>query len=66
MCIAELCASNSSLERCMRCKSQLCKAVLDGATCLATGEEGFTVTYRGGITPGKRNTKTFILVQFDR
>ena len=45
------------------CKSGLCKAVLDGATSLATGEEDSTVTHRGRITPGpgKYNTKTFIL-----
>ena len=43
------------------CKSGLCKAVLDGATCLATGDEDSTVTHRGRITPGKRNMKTFIL-----
>ena len=64
--IAELHASNSSLRMLYACELQVCKAVLDGATCLATGEEGFTVTHRGNITPGKRNTKTFILVQFDR
>ena len=59
-------ASNSSLRTLHACKSQLCKAVLDGATCLATGEEESTVTHRGSVTPGKRNTKAFILVQFDR
>ena len=64
--IAELHASNSSLRTLYACESQVCKAVLDGATCLATGEEGFTVTHRGSVTPGKRNTKAFILVQFDR
>ena len=31
--------------------------ILDGATCLDTGEEGFTVFHRGSVTPGKRNTK---------
>ena len=41
------------LERCMRAK--------DGATCLATREEGFKVTHRGSVTPGKRNTKTLHL-----
>ena len=58
---AEPCASNLYV-----CKLRLCKAVLDGVTCLATGEEGFTVTHRGGVTPGKRDAKTLTLVQFDR
>ena len=59
-------ASNSSLRTLYACESRLFKAVLDGATYLATGEEGFTVTHRGSVTPGKHNTTTFILVQFDR
>ena len=66
MCIAEPCGSNFLLEHRMCARSRLCKAVLEGATCLATGEEGFTVTHRGNITPAKCNMKTFILVQFDR
>ena len=70
MRIAEPRASNSSLSTLYACKAQLCKSVLDGATCLATREEDSTVTHRGSVTPGKRNMKTFILVQalvqFDR
>ena len=42
------------------------KAVLDSATCLATIQKGFIVTHRGSITPGKRNTNSFTLVQFNR
>ena len=41
-----------------------CRAVLEGATCLATGKKGFIVTHRGSGTPGKYNP-TLILVQFD-
>ena len=66
MHIAELRASNSSLRTLYVCKSQLCKAVLDGATCLANGEEDSTASHRGSVTPGNHNAKTFILVQFDR
>ena len=39
--------------------------MINGATCVATREEGSTVTHRGSIVPVKRNTKAFILVQFD-
>ena len=65
--INDACASQNHvlaillLERC----KWLCKALLDGATCHTSGEEGSTVTHGGSVTPGKRNTKTFILVQFD-
>ena len=59
MRIAEPRASNP--ECLYVCELRVFKAVLDGATCLATGEEGFTVTHRGNITPGKRNTKTLHL-----
>ena len=52
-------------KRCTRA-SHVFKTVLDGATCLATGEEESMVTHRRSVTPGKRNTKAFILVQFDR
>ena len=53
------------------CTSASCSLVklpwmIDGAACLATGEEGSTVTHRGSVVPGKRNTKAFILVQFVR
>ena len=48
------------------CKLRLCKAVLDGATCLATVEEDSTVAHRGGVTPGKLNAKALMLVQSDR
>ena len=34
-------------------------------TCLARGEEESTVTHRGGVTPGKCNTKPFMLVNFN-
>ena len=61
MRIAESCASNSSLRMLYVYESWVYKAVLDGATCLATGEEGFTVTHRGSVTPGKHNTKTLHL-----
>ena len=61
MRIVEPRASNSSLRTLNACESRVCKAVLDGATCLATGEKGFTVTHRGSVTPGKRNTKTLHL-----
>ena len=51
------------------CKLWLCKAVLVGATWLATGEKDTTVTHKRSATPGKRNTRAFILaqalVQFD-
>ena len=49
------------LERCTRAS---CAFV--NLSWIATREEGFTVTHGGGVTPGKRNTKTFTLVQFDR
>ena len=62
MYIAEPCASNSSLQTCT-CKSQLRKAVLDGATCLNSGEKDSTVAHRGSVTPS--NTKPFIVVKFD-
>ena len=58
MRIAEPRASNSSLKMLYACELRVCKAVLGGDTCLATGEESFTVTHRGSVTPGKRNTKT--------
>ena len=63
MHIAEPRASNSSLRTLYACESQVCKAVLDGATCLTTREEGFIVTHRGSVTPGtcKCNTKTLHL-----
>ena len=64
MRIAEPHASNSSML--YACKLQLCKTVLDGATCVATGEEDFTVAHRESVTPGNRKMKTFILVQFNR
>ena len=31
--------------------------MIDGATCLATEEEGSTVTHRGSIVSGKHNSK---------
>ena len=51
------------LEHCMHAS---CGFVKLSWMCLATGEEGFTVTHRGRVTPGTRNMKTFILVQFNR
>ena len=36
-----------------------------GATCLATREEGFKVTHRGGVTSGVCNTKTLHLYSSD-
>ena len=59
MCIEEPHASNSSLWTLYPCKSQLCKAVLDGAIDLTTKEEGSTVTHRS-ITLSKRNMTSFI------
>ena len=61
MCIAEPRASNFLLECCMRASRGFVNL-----SWIATGEEGFTVTHRGSVTPGKRNIKTFKLVQFDR
>ena len=61
MHIAEQSASNSSLRTLYVCELRLCEAVLVGATCFATGEEAFTVTHRGSVTPGKCNTKTLHL-----
>ena len=40
---------------------ECCMSARDGATCLATREEGFKVTDRGSVTPGKRSTKTLHL-----
>ena len=65
MRIAEPCASNFSLRMVHACKLQLCIAVLNDVTCLTSGEEESTVTHRGGVTPGKRNTKPFILLKFN-
>ena len=55
--------SNSSLQTFYACKLQLRKTVLDGATCLISGEKDSTVAHRGSVTP---STKRFILVKFDR
>ena len=51
-----------------QCTSSLVELpwMIDDATCLAIGEEESTVTHRRSIVPVKRNTKAFILVQFNR
>ena len=62
MRIAEPRASSVSLRMLYVCESH----GFVNLSWIATGEEGFTATHRGSVTPGKRNTKTFKLVQFDR
>ena len=60
MHIAEPRASNSSLKTLYACKSWLYRAVLHGATCLATREEDSTATEEALLQVGAMRRLSYL------